>query len=500
MDLDSNDAVTSTLLQTESSEYEILSTFTTGENGTSETTLNNTYGIKTGNDNQTTLYDIQGGFNATIDNSFDNTPTVEILDDGEVITTTALVNDLGYLDSFQLENGTWQVGYARGLDNGKPLKRIYGVVGSNNVTVDRIGTEGADESIMVSDGVRSYFNVSNDGLIWWDEFGNRSWILIGDFGSGIFGSYVAPFDIAVAYLEGFWSSYGLVIEDSDDIWEVFIIWDNETYFDISLTSLIYPVQIIFPSQSSSLTIYYGSLVVTAFHTVSNLYFVLIYGDIKIEWYDISIVIVWHFIEITIFFLDSSIHWVIVFWWEWWFIKVQFWYDFSTIWIFTDYAMWIEYRWTTFNWIYIYYVPIINLPNALIVQVTEEVLDEESGVFTITFAVRDMWGALVDPDQIVLSWDDEDFSGDVEQNGTGAYSVELNAIFIEDADDPIDLEIRVRKMGYADGLLNVGIGVNADEQSIPEATDFGDMMSIIITIVSAFLGTLFGVAVVIKKTR
>lgn len=492
MDLDGSGNLVDTTLATESSLYEINSDFVEGAEGSSKTKFNNNYEIETNKENTTIMRDLSNNFIATIDNGFKSHAVSLETDTGDVNVSAGVLDN--QLQNFIVSGEAWSLDYYK-----SSLEET--LVCSNDLSViaiSRYGTEGVNESILIGTVEEKYFNITTDGTVYWDEFGDGSWEEIGVLGLGLYGGYDAPFEIDIAGEFGEWGSYTVVIQDSLNNWEILLVWVADTYYDLYVSCLTFPLSIQWPSLVVSITISYGLWTYLFYlDLLSELLFVIIYNDydFKLESYLTYLVIVWQCIEISIINLNLSIHWIILFWWECWFIKIQFWFVFLDIWIFIDYTIWIEYRWTTYNWIYIYSVPLETLPNPLIIQIIEKIFDENKDEFIITFIVKDLWEELVSSDQINVEWNEEDFSDEVETDDVGIYSVKIDAIYVDKKDDSIELKIEAEKRGYADGSLQTDLSVIKEAD---QPTTLNELLVYLISGISIFLGASLGLAYVFKK--
>jgi len=429
MDLNGvNNKTTTTLDDGGATQLPLVSEMDQGGNA-AETVVNNSLEIVADDNNKTILKNKDNDFNATIDNAFNphsvdniqafNTP-VGVNSD---ISASAEVSpdDENWLGNFAIsENGddTWSVNYDWSFASDEETLSINEsmlIVKLWDRILINIGMDWYNVSMLTGN-----VDYSPDGTLWgatgFNIYANPEFLFIGTD------------NVSIAL-----QNETIIITDAHT-WIVVIamyLWDI-TIISILLTLSIFWAYLL------SITIYWGYWVYIFYtYIVYALLFVFIYLDYdwKIEYYVTYIVIVWYYIEISIFLINIYIHWVIIFWWSWWFIKIQWWYM-SFLW-FIDYNIWIEYRWLTSTLIYIFYVPTYILPNMLDVDIIESIYTNES--FYITILVTDCWGNPMVGAALDIWWDAVNIPL-WDDNVDGTYNFTLNAILIAPTDPPITLDI------------------------------------------------------------
>jgi len=445
-----------TTLNNGTTTYSIDSTFTEGSSGSSETVINDTYKIYTDNSNKTILMDKNNDFNVTIDNGFnphsvDSIQAKNYYDDlNSDISSSAEISDydenrLGYFELWDNGEMPWYVFYEWDAYLNWELLNI-------NDTVYVIQSfDWILLHITADSGLPMAYNVSlfSGEILWSDDFGTN-WYPTGHFLSEKEIFYDGLFGISLVYVND------TIIVTDNYYWEIVV---NTFYWQASVYHLISSFYLIWIF-SVTITLYWGYWTYIFYlWIVYELLFVFIYIDYdwKIEYYYTYIVIVWVYIQITIWYFYWYIHWVIIFWWEWWIIKIQWWYYFTFYWYFIDYIIWIEYRYLIYNWIYIYYVPTLILPNLLYIDHIKEEYTQDTFYFTV--AVKDCLGNPIIGALVTGTWGGIPIIGVID-NLDGTYSFTVSSVFVSTSDPGIILSLTASKLGYADGHLDTEIAVEA----------------------------------------
>ncbi|KKL91079.1 hypothetical protein LCGC14_1898270 [marine sediment metagenome] len=454
MDLQSTGNTATNTLTTDSGiEFDLETQFNEGASGNARTIINNTKEIYSDTNNKTYLRDGVSGFNATIDNGFNphavDVQTYDLDNDGfSNVSATATVSDIepDSLESFVINDTgdhPWSVTYDRqisGTENLVVSGEVFVAQTANGFFVI-IGDYG--------------FNVASNGEIseYYDNHAGSAFITLLPGLNALTDEFISIVFNGVSLVK---VNDTIIITDLL-FWEITILF----FEDIYIYSLFYSFEVIW-IYTLTITIYWGFWVYIFYlWVVFDLMYVFIYPDYdwKIEYYYTYIVIVWLSIEITIWYSSWYVHWIITFWWEWWIFEIQWWYyyiDFT--WVFIDFFVWIQFWYFYYNWIYIYYIPILVLPNILQIDFVETIFTNTTN--DITILVKDCWNNPISGATVSGTWDGLSI-GTVIDNGDGTYDFTLTAILVPPLQPGKWLNLTASKQGYADGTHDTEIAVDPD---------------------------------------
>ncbi|KKM68351.1 hypothetical protein LCGC14_1461740 [marine sediment metagenome] len=482
---------TITTLDTGTDSLPIDSTFTEGSTGSSKAVINNSVEISTTTNNKTILKDRVTGFNVTVDNGF-NPHSVENIEAYGIegysnvsVSATANMTE-GFMQHFEV----WE-------DGATPWVVIYDWDYATDVTC------------LTVTYLTTLFYIYQA----WD------WIAI-DLGPAIYNISTITGQISVNGIPtGFDVGSGLIhdivpgislvtfndtIIITDGVFETILVW-TVFGFDVAIYHLFLPLIILWPSLWVSISIFWGYWsYIFYLWILYELLFIITYPDYdyKIEYYYTYIVIVWIYLQITIWYSYYYIHWVVIFWWNWWIIKIQWWFiTINFVWIFIDFIIWIEYYYLSWHWIYIFYVPTPVLPNILQIDIVKTLFTNTT--FDITILVKDYWDNPISGATVYGTWNGLSI-GTVTDNGDGTYDFTLSAILVSPLQPGKWLNLTGSKMGYADASHDTEIAVDPDTvnkpptPSIDEDTLIPGPSILIIGVVSSF--AIVGVVKYLKKKR
>jgi len=451
---------TITTLDTGTDSLPIDSTFTEGSTGSSKAVINNSVEISTTTNNKTILKDRVTGFNVTVDNGF-NPHSVENIEAYGIegysnvsVSATANMTE-GFMQHFEV----WE-------DGATPWAVIYDWDYATDVTC------------LTVTYLTTLFYIYQA----WD------WIAI-DLGPAIYNISTITGQISVNGIPtGFDVGSGLIhdivpgislvtfndtIIITDGVFETILVW-TVFGFDVAIYHLFLPLIILWPSLWVSISIFWGYWsYIFYLWILYELLFIITYPDYdyKIEYYYTYIVIVWIYLQITIWYSYYYIHWVVIFWWNWWIIKIQWWFiTINFVWIFIDFIIWIEYYYLSWHWIYIFYVPTPVLPNILQIDIVKTLFTNTT--FDITILVKDYWDNPISGATVYGTWNGLSI-GTVTDNGDGTYDFTLSAILVSPLQPGKWLNLTGSKMGYADASHDTEIAVDPEavnKQSTPPIDD------------------------------
>jgi hypothetical protein len=457
MNILSDDAAdnTFTTLNNGTDSLPIDSTFTEGPSGSSKVVISNSAEISTTTGNKTILKDTDTGFNVTVDNGFNPHSVDSIEADSSVVgysnvnaSATANMTE-GFMQHFEVwevGNTPWDVIY--NWDYETDVTSLFVTLGPTFVNVLQ-----AWDWIAIEIGSTVVYNISTiTGQISFN--GNPTGF---DVGSGFIHDIVPGISLV---------TFNETIIITDGFFEIILVW-TAFGFDVAIFYLWEPFIILWPSLWVSISIFWGDWsYIFYLWILYELLFIITYPDYdyKIEYYYTYIVIVWIYLQITIWYFHYYIHWVVIFWWEWWIIKIQWWFiiiDF--VWIFIDFIIWIEYYYLYWHWIYIFYVPTPVLPNLLQIDTIKTLFTNTT--FDITILVKDCWDNPVSGAIVTGTWNGLSI-GTVTDNGDGTYDFTLTAILVSPLQPGKWLNLTASKQGYADATHNTEIAVDPDAVNKP----------------------------------
>ena len=454
----------------------VNSIFTEGtdasNNGSADTTINSTINIKTVGDNKTLLTDSENNFNVSVDNDF-NPHGVEIEAENMIdginnpVSTKAQASSEGD----QIDNFDWHV---------DSFFDVYYYIGNPSPGDERLEISNAGQDLIINkqndlgflqlvigpDSDNYLFNNSNGNVYWWNYTASvPDWELIGTEGDC---DFVSPSGASSVFSRN--STF--IITDGAS-YEVILTYITATGFNIIVYSYVSSFTLVWNLLSYSIIIYWGLWIYTFYLLIANeLLYVIVYNDYdwKIEYYITYIIIVWWEIVIEIWFLDIYIYWLVYFIWEWWIITIEWWFIFIEYWIFVDYYVSIEYRYTSYHWYYYYYVPTLYIPNILHINIINQVFTNTT--FLIVIEVVDYLGAPIDAANIAGSWNSIALTAqNITINGDGTYDINITAKLVAKGDPGLPLSLTASMIGYADGILNTEIAV--DPYTVNSVKDSGD---------------------------
>ncbi len=438
----------------------IDSTFTEGPSGNSKAVINNSVEISTTTGNKTILKDKDTGFNVTVDNGF-NPHSVDSIeaDSSEVgnsnVSASATANMTeGFMQHFEVwEHGTipWAV--------------IYDWDYATDVSC-----------LTVNFGAPFFIYQAFDWIA--VVFGTDVYNISTFTGQISYNGAPTGFGVGSGFIHDIVPGLSLVTFNDTVIityggFEIILVLTS-LGFDVAIYHLTEPFIIFWPTLWVSISIFWGYWTYIFYLWILyELLFIITYPDYdyKIEYYYTYIVIVWIYLQITIWYFHYYIHWVVIFWWEWWIIKIQWWFiiiDFT--WIFIDFIIWIEYYYLYWHWIYIFYVPTPVLPNVLQIDIIKTLFTNTT--FDITILVKDPWDNPVSGATVTGTWNGLSI-GTVTDNGDGTYDFTLTAILVSPLQPGKWLNLTASKQGYADATHDTEIAVDPDavfKQSTPPPDD------------------------------
>lgn len=418
--------------------------------------------IKSTMDNKTILNDTDKGVAHIIHNDF-NPHKVEINGSGAATMTLAEANDA----EDHLEHWDWWVEsffdvQYEFIDAAKDYENLVITdidSGGIGYVVSRITQPGIAQNVSVNvNGFVTFLIDPETGYIYDDD---DPLIPIGEIGSCSYEDLVSGFTCysvneTVVITDG---EYEIIATRSSEMGQNIIdILVRDLTFDIQiyweLSAITKPIISIFFSGMQF--IFYLILETELMYVIISVLY-----DIKIEYYLSYIVIVWYFIEISIIWLDFQIHWIIVFWWEVWFVKIQYWFVYIefNVWQFTTYNVFIEYTYQYNTYIYLYYVPSVNPPNMLDIDIIKQVFNDTKFEFTVL--VTDWSNTPVQGASVDYDWNNGGGTSAGTTDANGEVSFIVDAVLVQPADDPVPLNLTASMQGYSDGHLDVLLKVDPE---------------------------------------
>jgi len=88
------------------------------------------------------------------------------------------------------------------------------------------------------------------------------------------------------------------------------------------------------------------------------------------------------------------------------------------------------------------------------------------IFDITFSIHDINGEGIDSANVLMSWDGNDVSSDVQNLGYGIYSVLLDPITVSPGESPILLNMTLSVGGYNDTYYEIYLAVDPNDLKTP----------------------------------